>query len=108
MRRRPRWARWALLATVGGTLGALPAFGGWESERVEPRPPLLVKVQYGDSLWTIAREHGDPRRDVREVVAAIRRANGVDPGRLRPGSTLIIPSRYVKDGSRQFEGRKST
>ena len=89
----PRWRRWALLGVVVGTLAALPAAGGWygNGSAVEERPPLVVEVRYGDSLWTIARRHGDPRRDVRAVVAEIRRANGVDPGKLRPGSLLVIP-----------------
>jgi hypothetical protein len=50
-----------------------------------------VKVEYGDSLWTIARRHGDPERDVRALVAEIRRTNGVDPGRLQPGSRIVVP-----------------
>jgi Tfp pilus assembly protein FimV len=79
---------------------ALPAFGvREEAEEFPPSPPLLVRVEYGDSLWTIAREHGDPSRDVRETVAAIRHANGVDPGRLRPGAMLLIPLEYADTGS---------
>jgi Tfp pilus assembly protein FimV len=75
---------------------AFPAFGGREeAAQIPPRPPCLVCVDYGDSLWTIAREYGDPNRDVREIVAAIRRANDVDPGRLRPGRVLAIPSEYA-------------
>ncbi len=93
----PRWRRWALLAALAATLGALSAAGGRELGTPEERPALLVKVSYGDSLWTIAREHGDPRRDVREMVAEIRRANGVDPGKLRPGSALVIPAECLAD-----------
>jgi len=81
---------------LAATPGALSAAGGREAEPAEPRPPLSVQVEYGDSLWTIAREYGDPRRDVRAVVAEIRRANGVDPARLQPGSVLVIPAGWVK------------
>ena len=93
----PRWRRWALLAALAATLGALSAAGGRELGKPEERPALLVRVSYGDSLWTIAREHGDPSRDVREVVAEIRRVNGVDPGKLRPGSVLVIPAECLAD-----------
>ena len=93
---RPRWGRWALVAALVVTPGALFAAGGREPGRAEERPPLVVEVEYGDSLWTIAREYGDPRRDVRAVVAEIRRANGVDPGRLQPGRALVIPAGCVK------------
>jgi len=88
---RPRWGRWVLLVALAATPGALFAAGGRDTARVETKPPLVVRVEYGDSLWTIARRYGDPERDVREVVAAIRRANGVDPARLRPGSRLVVP-----------------
>ncbi len=93
-----RRRRWILFVPMLAVLAAFPAFGGRdgaEEPKPEPTPPLVVEVQYGDTLWTIAREHCDPRRDVREVVAAIRRANGIDPARLRPGSSVAIPSLYV-------------
>lgn len=94
---RPRWRRWALLAALAVTLGALSAAGGRELGRPEERPALLVRVSYGDSLWTIAREHGDPNQDVRAVAAEMRRVNGVDPGKLRPGSVLVIPAECLAD-----------
>ncbi len=89
---RPRWVRWTPLGATVAILAALPAFGGRETQQPDRAPPLAVRVEYGDSLWTIAREYGDPNRDVREVVAEIRRTNGADPGNLRPGSTIVIPA----------------
>jgi Tfp pilus assembly protein FimV len=88
---RPRWGRWILLVALAATPGALFAAGGREAAPAERTPPLVVTVEYGDSLWTIARKHGDPERDVRALVAEIRRANGVDPGRLQPGSEIVVP-----------------
>lgn len=92
---RPRWGRLALVAVLAVTPGVLFASGGREARPLPPAPPLLVRVEYGDSLWTIAREHGDPRRDVRAVVAEIRRVNGLDPARLRPGSLVAIPAEFA-------------
>jgi Tfp pilus assembly protein FimV len=69
-----------------------------EAQRPLVAPPLAVRVKYGDSLWTIARQYGDPNRDVREVVDAISKENGVEPGRLQPGETLRIPAEYLAAG----------
>ncbi len=95
MRGRPRWLRWMLLSAALAILAAFPAVAGGrtgDSAESPPAPPLLVTVRYGDSLWTIAREHGDPARDVREIVYQIRRANGLDSADLRPGMQVQIPA----------------
>jgi LysM repeat protein len=63
--------------------------------RETERPPLVVKVGYGDSLWTIAQRCGVPNGDVREIVDAIMVENGVDPGQLQPGEVLRIPAEYA-------------
>ena len=92
-----RWYRWMALSGVVGALGAFPALAGGRGEVSEPRPGLVVEVEYGESLWTIAREHGNPAQDVRETVWRIRRANGVDAGRLRPGSRITIPAECLPE-----------
>jgi Tfp pilus assembly protein FimV len=75
-------------------LGAVP--GAARSNReAAPPPPLSVTVRPGDSIWTIAREYGDPERDVREIVYAVIQANDADPGQLQAGSRLIIPAEYT-------------
>jgi hypothetical protein len=72
---------------------AFPALAGSRQQGLEgERPPLLIEVEYGDSLWTIASEHGDPNRDVREIVYFIRKANDVIPADLQPGDMLAIPA----------------
>jgi len=91
MRRRPRWFRWGLLGVAVGSLTAVPALGGRDTD-APPRPPLVVEVRYGDSLWTIARQYGDPDRDVREIVWQIQQANDVDASRLQPGSEIALPA----------------
>ena len=98
MPRRSRWCRWMALSGVVGALGAFPALAGGRGAVSEaPRPPLVVEVEYGESLWTIAREHGDPAQDVRETVWRIRRANGVEAGKLRPGSRITIPAECLPE-----------
>ena len=91
MKRDRRRVRWGVVCAAAGMLAAAPALGGREG--VAPaRPPLVVEVRYGDSLWTIAREHGDPNRDVRDVVWRIARANRVEAGALQPGEEIAIPA----------------
>lgn len=86
------------LSGVVGAVGAFPALaGGRGAVSAAPRPGLVVEVVYGESLWTIAREHGDPAQDVRETVWRIRKANGVEAGRLRPGSTITIPAECLPE-----------
>jgi len=92
MIRRPRWSHWALLA---GVTTAMVSGPGAARTRAAARPPLVVKVEYGDSLWTIARRCGDPNGDVREIVDAIMTENGVDPGQIQPGEVLRIPAEYA-------------
>jgi LysM repeat protein len=48
-------------------------------------------VRPGDTLWAIAVRQA-PGDDPRQVVAAIVRANGVDPGTLIPGQVLDLPA----------------
>ena len=55
-------------------------------------PPVSVVVEEGDTLWAIARRHGDPGADPRAVVEAIRLRNGVDARTLAPGRRLEIPA----------------
>ena len=93
MARKHRLVFWLVLAAILAALAALPA-----AARAIRRPaasPRLLTVRYGDSLWTLAREHADPRRDVREVVAAVMRENDISPGDLQPGMTLRLPARYL-------------
>ncbi len=54
-----------------------------------PAPPLVVHVQPGDSLWSIARAHGS-------TVDALAMANGLSAGStLRVGLALTVPGRFA-------------
>jgi LysM repeat protein len=54
-----------------------------------PAPPLVVHVQPGDSLWSLARTHGS-------TVDALAMANGLTTGStLRVGLALTVPGRFA-------------
>jgi len=59
----------------------------------EPIPAARTSyvVRGGDTLWSIA-ERLAPGNDPRPLVDAIATANGMDPGALVPGTTLVIPT----------------
>ncbi|MBR0417444.1 MAG: LysM peptidoglycan-binding domain-containing protein [Firmicutes bacterium] len=50
-----------------------------------------VTVREGDTLWELALDHGNPEKDVREVVYDICLANNIKAGDIRPGQILMIP-----------------
>ena len=84
MTKRCGWTKWLIAGVLALMLGSLPVAA--RPERESAVPPLVVRVQYGDSLWTLAR---------RAVVAEITRVNSVDPGELRPGMEITIPAKCL-------------
>ena len=69
--------------------------GGWlrpsaHAAISEPARRGSYVVREGDTLWSIARRLA-PGTDPRRVVDQLVRANGVDPGSLVPGQTLVVP-----------------
>ena len=53
-------------------------------------PEQLVVVQSGDTLWSIA-QRVRPGDDPRQVAAEIAATNGVQPGALTVGASLVVP-----------------
>jgi LysM repeat protein len=50
------------------------------------------RVRSGDTLWSIAQEHGDHSGDVRATVHEIRGLNGLDGSTIRAGQVLLVPT----------------
>ena len=57
-----------------------------------PPAPLVVTVQPGDSLWSIAAATGT-------TAAALRAANGLTGDTINPGVALTVPGRYADPSS---------
>ena len=90
-RRRRRLAATLSVALVAGVwtgpLGRIVA--GDQGPGLASRSRYVVRE--GDTLWSIARGVA-PGEDPRPLVDAIAAANGVDPGAIVPGQTLLVPS----------------
>jgi nucleoid-associated protein YgaU len=53
---------------------------------------IRVTVHKGDSLWTYAKEYGDPNEYMLKRVHKIARINSIEVNRpLQPGQELIVP-----------------
>jgi len=59
----------------------------------EPTTIATVTVRSGDTLWSLAREHGDPNSDPRNTVYVIRQINDLDSPQIYPGQKLQVPVR---------------
>jgi Tfp pilus assembly protein FimV len=88
--RRRRAVVIVAVALAGGlSAGPLAHAGNANGMRAVAAHRYVVRP--GDSLWSIAsRLHRGS--DPRQLMDAIESANRVDPGALRPGQTLLIPS----------------
>lgn len=83
--------RLLLLAGVAAAIVGMPAAWGREKEPPRP-PPQVIYVTSGDSLWTIARDYGDPQQDIRRLVWRIQRVNQLLSPSLQPGMSLTLPA----------------
>ena len=73
-------------------LGAFAMGRSADSEAAAgPVSPLVqVTVQPGDTLWSVARQLS-AQQDPREVVAQLRRLNGLRTASLTVGQQLLLP-----------------
>jgi LysM repeat protein len=62
-----------------------------ETKASEYSETTVVYVDSGDSLWGIAREHGDSRYDARDVIDEIQKLNNLPDSTIYPGQKLKIP-----------------
>jgi nucleoid-associated protein YgaU len=87
--RRRRVVLIAMVALVGGVWAG--PFAHAHDGSVRPVAAHRYVVREGDTMWDIASRLGRGD-DPRALMDRIASANAVDPGALRPGQTLLIPS----------------
>ncbi len=76
-----------LVASLTVGLGWLAHSSALAASSTPTRPPAVVTVEPGDTLWSIASRVA-PRRDPREVVAGLERVNHLSTVVLQPGQRL--------------------
>lgn len=66
---------------------------GYSDVSAAPDPEYVsVRVQSGDTLWTLANTYGPEDQDVRETIYQIRTANNMSSAEIYAGQYIIIPT----------------
>ncbi len=68
---------------------ALLGYG--RSEAMDIDKYIEVKVQPGDTLWSLAKAYGPANTDVRNTICEIEDLNGITASTLQAGQYLTIP-----------------
>ncbi len=55
---------------------------------------ITISVAPGDSLWSIASEHGVDTLTTRQTTDLIRSWNDLDSSLLQPGMELLVPAEW--------------
>ncbi len=79
----------AMLLIVGA-LSAKPHVAGATAS-------LVVQVQNGDTLWSIARQHPIAGLSTAQTTDLIARSNHLSGGLLHIGNTLSVPGTPIRD-----------
>ena len=53
---------------------------------------VTVEVMAGDTLWDIAGIYAPEKKNIREFIYEIRKANGLERADIYVGQTLIVPA----------------
>ncbi|HEX5672240.1 MAG TPA: LysM peptidoglycan-binding domain-containing protein [Acidimicrobiia bacterium] len=81
-----------LLILLTGACAVFLLVSGRVDASTPEAAPMTYQVQTGDTLWELAEAVTASDVDVRVVVAAIKRMNGLESSALTTGQTLLIPA----------------
>ena len=65
-----------------------------QSRATEVKEPVTITVKSGDTLWSIADEYCENKRDIRDMICRIKQVNSLSSADLYVGQTLEIPSEF--------------
>jgi len=76
------------------SLLVLPLFNTCFARIKAEKAYVQIVVNYGDTLWQIAKDYGPNDRDIRRVIYEICKLNSVSAESLKAGDVLLVPSRW--------------
>lgn len=84
-----KYRRRRVVAALLAVVAAVALYAGTRAEAGQPHGSYTVAP--GDTLWSVAIKHYPPSEDPRVAVEAVRKVNGIEDYRIRPGERLEIP-----------------
>lgn len=81
-----------VIASIALGLSILGTMAGARGSALSNIETTSINVSSGDSLWSIAEDHGIEGLSTRDVSDFIREANGLESATLHPGMSLVVPA----------------
>lgn len=50
-----------------------------------------VQIEYGDTIWDIAKNNMSKDEDIRDYIYQIRKINNLDTANIYPGKVILVP-----------------
>lgn len=50
-----------------------------------------IQIEYGDTIWDIAKNNISKGEDIRDYIYEIRKINNLDTANIYPGKIILVP-----------------
>ena len=87
-----RFTAFLAVMIIAAAFLLVPALGFNTASGASTQQYVQVRVEAGDTLWTLAQEYGPSDMDVRNVIFEICRLNGITAADLQAGQYITIPT----------------
>ncbi len=91
IRNRFRFTMFLTLTILMGMIISNILIGFNQAESLTKTAYAQIQVEYGDTIWELAREFGPINIDTRKVVREIYSLNEIRADELYPGQVILIP-----------------
>ena len=88
---KKRFIAFITLVILIVTFSAVGVFGLVQARASEKTEVIEVEVCYGDTIWDLAKQYGNAKKDIRELVYDICSINNIDAYNLQSGQIILIP-----------------
>jgi hypothetical protein len=88
---RGRFLVFMTLVIVFVAMASTTILGLNKADGLTEQEYIVITVEYGDTLWHLARQHMPNNTDIRRAVHTLTTLNEIAAHELRAGQTLIIP-----------------